>query len=251
VLEDGPEAWFTSDGMFQGHAYHTKPRRAVAGNQCVYRYPNDQEAAPIWFHDHVLGITRLNVYAGLAGAYDIVDPDLRLPVGLNPIGLQQGAAGAVELLIPLVIQDRMFDTNGQLFFPAGEGFALNPQHPYWVPEFTGDTIVVNGKVWPYLKVQAKRYRFLSIDGSKRPDLRDVRVALPHHRSRGQRNDEAVRCGAEDRCVQDLHPGTRLLTHRRRCGFGLRGQASTGSPDEANGIALSWPVHPAALNCRIS
>ena len=56
----------------------------------------------------------------------------------------------------------MFDVNGQLFFPT---VGINPEHPYWIPEFLGDTICVNGKVWPFLNVQAKRYRFLIINGS--------------------------------------------------------------------------------------
>jgi spore coat protein A, manganese oxidase len=160
VLDGGPDAWFTRDGEYNGHAYYDGP--GGGGNVSVYRYPNTQEAAPIWFHDHVLGATRLNVYAGLAGAYPIIDADLTLPTGLHPIGLQQGTSGAVDFVIPMVIQDRMFDTNGQLFFPT---VGINPEHPFWVPEFEGDTIVVNGKVWPFLNVAPKRYRFLFINGS--------------------------------------------------------------------------------------
>ena len=162
VVDGGPDAWFTSDGAYQGHGYYTHPGVAAAGNEAVYRYPNTQEAAMIWFHDHVLGITRLNVYAGLAGAYPLIDPGLSLPTGLHPVGLQQGASGPVDYLVPLVLQDRMFDVNGQLFFP---NLGINPEHPFWIPEFVGDTIVVNGKVWPFLDVQAKRYRFLFVNGS--------------------------------------------------------------------------------------
>ena len=165
VLDGGPDAWFTSDGLIHGHGYYTHPGVPAAGNECVYRYPNDQEAAPVWFHDHLLGATRLNVYAGLAGAYVLTDPGLNLPNGLNAIGLQQGPHGAVEPTIPLVLQDRMFDTNGQLYFPAALPDTPNAEHPFWVPEFVGDTIVVNGKVWPYLAVQPKRYRFLIVNGS--------------------------------------------------------------------------------------
>jgi spore coat protein A len=160
VLDGGPDAWFTSDGVYHGHGYYSKA--GAAPNEAIYRYPNTQEAAPIWFHDHVLGVTRLNVYAGLAGAYLIHDPGLTLPTGLHPVGLQQGVGGPVDFTIPLVLQDRMFDVNGQLFFP---NLGINPQHPYWVPEFVGDTIVVNGKVWPFLNVQPRRYRFLFINGS--------------------------------------------------------------------------------------
>jgi len=159
VVDGGPDSWFTSTGL-QGHAYHAGP--GGGGNASVYRYPNTQEAAPLWFHDHVLGATRLNVLAGLAGAFPVVDPGLALPPGLHPIGLQQAADGRIDYVVPLVIQDRSFDTAGQLVI-ANAG--LNPEHPFWVPEFVGDTIAVNGKVWPYLEVEARRYRFLVVNGS--------------------------------------------------------------------------------------
>lgn len=162
VVDGGPDAWVTSDGSKRGHAFYSKDS-TTTGNYHIYSYPNSQEASMIWFHDHALGITRLNVYAGLAGAYPIVDPSLTLPTGLTPTGIGS------ETIIPLVIQDRMFDTAGQLFFPsdtaAGLVWTPNPEHPYWVPEFVGDTIAVNGKVWPYLSVEPKRYRFLVVNGS--------------------------------------------------------------------------------------
>jgi spore coat protein A len=169
-IDGGPDAWFTSDGAYQGHSYYTKNPGIDAPNTAVYAYPNTQEATPAWVHDHTLGATRLNVYAGLAGGYLISDPNLILPAGLSAYGLARGGVvGASELTVPLVIQDRMFDTNGQLFFPAdsagGVLWTSNPEHPYWVPEFLGDTIVVNGKAWPYLNVEPKRYRFLLLNGS--------------------------------------------------------------------------------------
>jgi spore coat protein A len=161
-LDGGPDSWFT-DGTRIGHAYYSFNNDLTSKNYAIYKYPNTQEAAPIWFHDHALGATRLNVYAGLAGAYVIQDPNLTLPLGLHPVGMQQqGNGGKLDYIVPLVIQDRMFDTNGQLFFP---NLGLNPEHPFWIPEFVGDTIVVNGKVWPYLNVEARRYRFLLINGS--------------------------------------------------------------------------------------
>jgi len=74
----------------------------------------------------------------------------------------------------------MFDNTGQLFFPADSAanilWSLNPEHPYWVPEFVGDTIVVNGKAWPFLNVQAKRYRFLFLNGS---NARTYELSLPN------------------------------------------------------------------------
>jgi spore coat protein A len=162
VIDGGPDSWFVNDGTHKGFAYYTKPGGGAAANEAIYRYLNTQEAAPLWFHDHVLGATRIGVYAGQAGAYVLIDPDAQLPTGLHPVGLQQGSNGPVDYLIPLVVQDRMFDTNGQLFFP---NTGINPEHPFWIPEFIGDTIVVNGKVWPYLNVEAKRYRFLFVNGS--------------------------------------------------------------------------------------
>jgi len=153
-LDGGPDAWFTSDGNYHGHAYYTKPGSEIlGGNTAVYRYPNNQEMSTIWFHDHTLGATRLNVYAGLAGGYLVTDPaNSSIPANLPAI-------------TPLVVQDRSFDKNGQLYFPAGAPHTPNVDHPYWVPEFLGDTIAVNGKVWPYFNVEPRRYRFVFVNGS--------------------------------------------------------------------------------------
>ncbi|MGW8321687.1 MAG: multicopper oxidase family protein, partial [Thermodesulfobacteriota bacterium] len=185
-LDGGPDAWFTSDGLSQGHGYYSAA--GAPGNGALYKYPNTQEAGPIWFHDHLLGGTRLNVYMGLAGAYYIqdldqipiadggnCDPAATPPQDCLPVGLQ-----ALGDVVPLVIQDRMFDNNGQLFFPSDSGggvlWTSNPEHPYWVPEFVGDTIAVNGKVWPYLNVEPKRYRFVFINGS---NARTYQLSLPN------------------------------------------------------------------------
>lgn len=155
-IDGGPDSWFTSSGNHKGHKYYSF---GAEQNAATFRYPNSQDAAPIWFHDHTLGATRLNVYAGLAGAYFITDPQLNLPANLQK----------VNEVVPLVLQDRMFDTEGQLFFPASgmddTAFPPNPNHPYWIPEFIGDTIVVNGKLWPYLDLEPRRYRFLILNGS--------------------------------------------------------------------------------------
>jgi spore coat protein A len=147
--DGGPDAWFTPGLDYVGPAW-------ASGVTNFYTYPNTQEAATLWYHDHALGATRLNVYAGLAGFYFLRDGrDTGLPD--NPIGLP---AGPQE--IEIAIQDRMFDTNGQWFFPD---LGINPEHPFWIPEFFGDAIVVNGKTWPYLNVEPKRYRFHFLDGS--------------------------------------------------------------------------------------
>src|SRR6266540_411364 len=166
VVDGGPDAWFTSPDALgsvqQGHDYYTNPLVPAAPNEAVYTYTNTQPYAPLWFHDHTLGATRLNVYAGIAGGYYLLDP------------AQEAYNDTIKMrsvaeVIPLILQDRMFDTNGQLYFPADTSSnilsALTPQHPYWAPEFIGDTIVVNGKAWPFLNVEARRYRFLFLNGS--------------------------------------------------------------------------------------
>ena len=144
-----PESWFTPGQAKTGPGFTTN----------VYNYPNGQAATTLWFHDHALGLTRINVYAGLAAFYLIRD------------GYDTGVAGtgldlpSEKYEVELAIQDHQFDTNGQLFFPAGEAAGLNgappnPEtHPFWIPEFFGDAIVVNGKTWPYLDVEPRRYRF--------------------------------------------------------------------------------------------
>src|SRR3954467_9578263 len=113
-------------------------------------YPNDQASTLLWYHDHADQITRLNVYAGLAGLYSAraaLDP------GLEPNGLGV-PGGAYE--IPLVLSDRLFDGSGQLFY--------SPDRT-WIPEFFGDTPVVNGAVRPYLEVARRKSRFRILTAS--------------------------------------------------------------------------------------
>jgi spore coat protein A len=144
-----PEAWFTKNFENVGPKFLHK----------IYYYPNCQRPAPLWYHDHALGITRLNVYAGLAGLYFIRDEQeesLNLPSG--------------KFEIPLVIQDRSFYSNGELFYPSQPDPLPDPlppdfPNPSVVPEFFGDTILVNGKVWPFLEVEPRKYRFRIYNGS--------------------------------------------------------------------------------------
>jgi spore coat protein A, manganese oxidase len=141
AFDGHPEAWFTADG-----------RMGMGWVSDDYFYPNSQEATTLWYHDHTMGITRLNVYAGLAGFYLLRDP-AREPPNLP--------SGPYEREV--VIQDRMFDTSGQLFYPTNNDSWS--EHPFWVSMFMGDTIVVNGKVWPYLNVEPRRYRLRLLNGS--------------------------------------------------------------------------------------
>jgi len=151
TFDGHPEAWFTINGI-QGPAYNTA-RRSRGGNTVVFVYPNEQPPTTLWYHDHALGITRLNVMSGLAGFYLLRDPyDPVAP--LLPSGKYE---------MPLVIQDRIFMDDGSMYFPSDGN---NPDvHPYWQPEFFGDTIMVNGKVWPNMNVDKGQYRLRLLDGS--------------------------------------------------------------------------------------
>ena len=160
-----PEAWFTRDFENIGPKFAHE----------VSFYPNCQRPATLWYHDHALGITRLNVYAGLAGFYilrDDEEEELDLPSG--------------KFEIPLVIQDRSFYPNGELFYPTQPGHEpptapqppppIDPTlpNPSVVPEFFGNTILVNGKVWPFLEVEPRKYRFRILNGS---NARFYRISL--------------------------------------------------------------------------
>lgn len=140
-----PEAWFTKNFEKTGHHFKKK----------VYEYTNKQQATTLWYHDHSMGTTRLNVYAGLAGIYIIHDPhekSLNLPKG--------------KYDIPLVIQDKTFNEDGSLSYPAQpQNPAPTLPNPSIVPGFLGDTILVNGKVWPYLEVEPRKYRFRLLNAS--------------------------------------------------------------------------------------
>lgn len=141
--DGGPDSWFTFDERKTGSTFSSTN---------TY-YPNQQEPTTLWYHDHTLGITRINVYAGLAGFYLLRNPN-------NPLNkiLPSG-----EYDIPIVIQDRLFYDDGSLRFPS---IGTNPDvHPYWRSTFAGDTIMVNGRVWPNLNVERRRYRFRVLNGS--------------------------------------------------------------------------------------
>ena len=148
--DGNPEAWFTWDGK-QGMAYNTE--EPTDANAVVFRYPNEQPATMLWYHDHALGVTRLNVLSGLAGFYPLRDATN----GIDPLL----PSGKYEM--PLVIQDRTFNADGSFWFPTA---GIDPaMHPYWQPEFFGNTIMVNGEIWPFMKVDQGQYRLRLLDGS--------------------------------------------------------------------------------------
>jgi spore coat protein A, manganese oxidase len=158
------ESWSTptaTDANGTGPA----PTNAGAG-KWTHTYPNAQSAALAWYHDHALGITRLNVYAGGAGGYIITDT---IEGGYITNGQLPG------LGTPLVIQDRMFYQDGWLAYPDLDAVVAGliaqkgctpwpvPDVSTW-PEYFGDVIVVNGKAWPFLDVEPAVYRFRFLNG---------------------------------------------------------------------------------------
>ena len=168
-FDGGPLGWFTATGL-QGMNYNTFFN--AGPDKQVDLYQNAQEAGTLWIHDHVMGQTRTNVYSGPAAFYFIRDA-LREPANLPK--------GAYE--IEIALQDRQFDTNSQLFWPDGtapcgtgapgvagdpclNGPPPNPGiHPFWIPEFLGDTATINGVPWPYLNVEPRRYRLHLLGGA--------------------------------------------------------------------------------------
>jgi spore coat protein A len=146
-----PTQWFTATGPNQqvGPDFTSNP----------YVYDNTQQAGTLWYHDHMLGMTRLNNYAGLAGFYIIHDNNENKLIAQHKLPNE-------HYDIPLCIQDRMFTTGGQLFYPAKpKNPPPNAPDPSVLLADFGDTSMVDGKAWPVMHVEPRMYRFRLLDGS--------------------------------------------------------------------------------------
>jgi FtsP/CotA-like multicopper oxidase with cupredoxin domain len=158
----------------------------------TFQYPNLNRASTIWYHDHALGMTRLNVYAGPAGFYivrggpdgdkAVLDARTGLPAVLPGPAPKEGDAfppNKAYYEIPIAVQDRAFNLDGSLFYPDSREFFDGMTGPYipdlgdmghgsfspiWNPEFFGNCIMVNGSTWPFLTVEQRRYRFRFLNG---------------------------------------------------------------------------------------
>ncbi|MEB3323318.1 MAG: hypothetical protein VKI81_10895, partial [Synechococcaceae cyanobacterium] len=209
-----PEAWYLpaannipGDYFTGGSFFDTFESQALSEGglawepgSATFEYPNEQAAATLWYHDHTLGMTRQNVYAGPAGffllrggpgdaVYDSRGKPAQLPGPAPALG---DPPGIDYYEIPIAIQDRSFNEDGALFYPDNRAFfeGLEPEQlqipfipddviyqgptnlgpsdvsPIWNPEFFGNMIVVNGKTWPYLEVEQRRYRLRLLNGSQ-------------------------------------------------------------------------------------
>jgi spore coat protein A len=165
----------------------------------TFQYDNDQRATTEWFHDHTLGITRANVYAGPAGFYLLRGGSSDLPPGVlpGPAPALHDRPGTRYYEIPIVVQDRSFNADGSLFYPASRAFFGDYNGPYipatevppiWNPEFFAKTLVTNGRTWPVLNVEKRRYRLRFLNGcnsrflilkiAANPTARPAAAALP-------------------------------------------------------------------------
>ncbi|MFO7664503.1 MAG: multicopper oxidase [Chloroflexota bacterium] len=150
----------------------------------TFEYPNLDRASTNWYHDHTLGMTRLNVYAGPAGFYiirggpdDVVldsrDGTAAVLPGPAPKENDKFPPNKTYYEIPIAIQDRSFNADGSLFYPDTRAFFDGITGPYipdtdispvWNPEFFGNMMMVNGNTWPFQVVEQRRYRFRFLNG---------------------------------------------------------------------------------------
>jgi spore coat protein A, manganese oxidase len=186
-----PEGFATQGTWYEFFAKKAASKYGVAWGPgfAIFQYPNHNRASTIWYHDHSLGMTRLNVYAGPAGFYIIRGG----PAGDKAVLDSRTGRSAIlpgpapkegdkfpftkkYYEIPIAIQDRAFNSDGSLFYPDSREFfdgatAVDPGFipesdlsPIWNPEFFGNMIMVNGSTWPYLDVEQRRYRFRFLNG---------------------------------------------------------------------------------------
>ena len=194
------EAWYlpaanniSSDYATEGTWYNFFAGKAAAGygatwgpGFATFQYPNANRASTIWYHDHALGMTRLNVYAGPAGFYlirggpagddAVLDTRFGTPAvlpGPAPKENDKFPPNKTYYEIPIAIQDRSFNADGSLFYPdtraffdefAGPFIPDSNISPIWNPEFFGNMIMVNGNTWPFQTVEQRRYRFRFLNG---------------------------------------------------------------------------------------
>ncbi|ABS28070.1 multicopper oxidase family protein [Anaeromyxobacter sp. Fw109-5] len=176
-----PEAWYLPAARNIPEGYATVgsnfPASWTWDGTATYTYRNDQRGTTLWYHDHSLGMTRTNVYTGMAGFYFLRDAyEEDLIAGTNSSGFNTSLTRipGAPYEIPLAIQDRSFNADGSLFYAttrrffdgfAGPYYPLSDVAPTWNPEFFGNTMVVNGRTWPFHVTEARRYRVRFLNGS--------------------------------------------------------------------------------------
>jgi len=224
--DGGPDQWFTANGI-NGTDYFTSKK--TDKNAAIYEYPNTQPPTTLFYHDHALGMTRLNVFSGLVGFYLLRDP-----------GHEPALIADKKYEIPLAIQDRIFqngDTPGTragdfYFYPEGNSVA---DHPYWVPEYFGNTIMVNGLVWPKMNVDQTTYRLRLVDGS------NARFYEIHFMDSGNNPVQFYQVGTDGGYLQHPVPLTKLLiAPGERADILINFTGLSGSVTMTNTAAFPYP-----------
>jgi FtsP/CotA-like multicopper oxidase with cupredoxin domain len=188
AADDIPDSYARQGTWYDFFASKAKARFGVEWGPgfTIFHYPNDQREATLWYHDHTLGMTRLNVYAGPAGFFLVRGgPDGEKAILDNRTGTTAILPGPAPNEgdkfpsnktyheFPIAIQDRSFNSNGSLFYPDSRAFFDGVTGPYipesdispiWNPEFFGNTIMVNGNTWPTHTVEQRRYRLRVLNG---------------------------------------------------------------------------------------
>jgi FtsP/CotA-like multicopper oxidase with cupredoxin domain len=183
-----PAGYATEGTWYDFFAAKAASKFAVAWGPgfATFQYPNDQRESTLWYHDHALGMTRLNVYAGPAGFFLVRGgPDGEKAVldsRTNTVAVLPGPAPNEGDMFPpnktyfeisIAVQDRSFNADGSLFYPDTRAFFDGITGPYipdtdvspiWNPEFFGNMIMVNGNTWPFQTVQQRRYRLRFLNG---------------------------------------------------------------------------------------
>ena len=187
-----PEGFATEGSAYAPNAAKAEKRQGAKWEpgSATFEYPNDQRATTLWYHDHTMGMTRLNVYAGPAGFYLLrggASDDVRTKAGAAAVLPGSSSDTAIEghaFELPIVVQDRSFNPDGSLAYPDNRAFfeglekeelkipfipesackAPSDIAPLWNPEFFGETLVTNGRTWPYHEVEPRRYRLRFLNG---------------------------------------------------------------------------------------
>jgi spore coat protein A, manganese oxidase len=200
ISDGGPFDWWTPDALQSDNVSKGTHGASWLNNQVLnpgatkgqseYYYPNNQSARLVWYHDHAWGITRINAYAGIASAYVITD-DYEHTLSLAPYNIPDHVNPRT---LYLVFQDKIFFTgtndsnypvagarSGDLWYaheydtnrwgPLGPNPSGNPPDPSIIPEFFGDTILVNGSVYPYVEVEQRQYRLRMLNACNARFLR--------------------------------------------------------------------------------
>ena len=177
--QDGTaEEWFTPGLQYVGPSWRTS----------TYLQPNDQSPTQLFYHDHVMGVTRIGLYSGVVGTADFIRDPLNTPLDEPSSPLPTG-----QFEIPLAFSARQFYTDGNFDFPPDRG-TLNsanfddsnggdspPNMPYWTYNEGADEIMVNGGVWPNLNVQPRQYRFRMLGGGN-AELFDIQLCVGDYNS---------------------------------------------------------------------